>query len=437
MLMRLVTVELFLVVILSFLAGCHQGNNDTAQAKLSASDSPTIDSCAVALAPHAGEGRLDQEIARLQQKAQTTTDPTHELEKLGWVFVSKARLSNDSGYYKLAEQCALCLEVKHPESPEALLLRGHVLHSLHRFKEAETLARTLVARRETSFDYGLLGDALMEQGRLTEAAGAYQKMVDLRPDLQSYSRAAHLRWLKGDLSGALELIRMAARASSPRDADAAAWVYTRLALYEFQAGEREKAFGATDAALALKSDYAPALLARGRILMVEGKSDAAIEALERAAKLNPLPEYQWAFAEALEVAGRADEARLVEAQLMQRGAAADPRTFALYLATRGERAETALKLAEQELKEREDVFTLDALAWSLAASGKAKEASSYMKRALAEETEDARLFYHAGMIAAKIGQVKEARHWFNKAASIRQMLLPSEREQLARQRAAL
>lgn len=435
MLIRLVTVHLFLPLILSFLAGCYRANNDTAQAKLP--HSPTIDSCAIAFAPQTGEGRLDQEITRLQQKARTTTNFTRELEKLGWLFVAKARLSNDPGYYKLAEQCALCLEVKHPESLEALLLRGHVLHSLHRFKEAETLARKLVASRETSFDYGLLGDALMEQGRLAEAVSAYQKMVDLKPDLQSYSRAAHLRWLKGDLAGALELISMAARASSPRDADSAAWVYTRLALYEFQAGEIEKAHEATDAALALQSDYAPALLARGRILIIEGKSDEAVDSLARAANLNPLPEYQWALVEALETADRTAEARVVQTQLMQRGAIADPRTFALYLATRGEQVAMALKLAEQELKEREDVFTLDALAWSLTAAGKAKEASSYMQQALAEKTEDARLFYHAGMIAAKINRVKEARHWLNKAASIRQMLLPSEREQLAKQLAAL
>ena len=65
------------------------------------------------------------------------------------------------------------------------------------------------------FDYGLLGDALMEQGRLAEAVAAYQRMVDLRPDLQSYSRVAHIRWLKGDLDGAIEVARLAARCREP------------------------------------------------------------------------------------------------------------------------------------------------------------------------------------------------------------------------------
>ena len=75
------------------------------------------------------------------------------------------------------------------------------------FSEAEQIARRLTVKRQFVLDYGLLGDVLMEQGRLTEAAEAYQKMIDLKPFYQSYTRASHLRWLKGDLDGAIELIR--------------------------------------------------------------------------------------------------------------------------------------------------------------------------------------------------------------------------------------
>jgi len=60
-----------------------------------------------------------------------------------------------------------------------------------------------------------------------------------------------------------------------------------------------------------------------------------------------------------------------------------------------------------------------------------------MKKALAEGTQDARLFYHAGSIAAASGRKPEARHWLERAAAIRQMLLPSEREQLTKQLASL
>ena len=65
-------------------------------------------------------------------------------------------------------------------------------------------------------DYGLLGDVLMEQGRVGAAVEAYQQMIDLKPGSQAYTRAAHVRWLKGDLDGATEMMRAAVKARAPR-----------------------------------------------------------------------------------------------------------------------------------------------------------------------------------------------------------------------------
>jgi tetratricopeptide (TPR) repeat protein len=405
------------------LLACSRGN--------SAAATTMSPACSIALASQAGR-HSSSGITRLQQEARSTANPRHVLEQLGWTLVDASRHTNDPGYYKLAEQTALCLEAKYPGSPEGLLLRGHVLHSQHRFREAEEVAQKLIKVRKAPFDYGLLGDVLMEQGRLRDAVAAYQNMLDLKPNLQSYSRAAHIRWLKGDLAGARVLIQMAASAGSSQEAEPTAWAYTRMALYELQAGSRATARAATHAALALEPDYAPALLSRGRLLLDDGNTVEAIESLQRAAKLNPLPEYHWVLAEALHAAGRNDEAAPVEKQILERGASDDPRTFALYLATRKEQVATAVKLANDELANRADVFTLDALAWALSASGRVEEAYSTMKKALAEGTQDARLFYHAGIIFEDVGQKEEGKRWLTKAAGIRQMLLPSERDRLTR-----
>lgn len=425
------------------LAGCSPKTNTSAKPALAvptnySTQPKTPDSCALALAPHDGKKPIDKEIVRLQKQVRDSkTDPVAFIENLGWKFVEKARLSYDPGYYKLAEAASLCMESKQPGISDALLLRGHVLHSLHKFKEAEVLARKLVAQREVPYDYGLLGDVLMEQGNLKDAVQAYQKMINLKPGLQSYSRGAYVRWLKGNVSGAAQLMKLAAGAGSMRDGNSTAWAYTRLALYEMQGGRKQQAQQACDFALNYQKDYAPALLARGRMLLGEGKNAEAVKLLQRAAALNPLPEYQWLLADALRAAKREPEARAVEAQLTRSGAVDDPRTFSLYLATRGQQPQTALNLAQQELKNRADIFTLDALAWALTSTGKVREARPLMQRALAEGTQDARLFFHAGTIALKGGEKPEARRWLAKANQIRQMLLPSEREQLSRQLAAL
>ena len=393
-------------------------------------DAPTA--CVVALAPATRQNETDHDIARLQEQARREPNPKQALEQLGYRYVARARLANDPGNYKLAEKTAECIESTSPDDASALLLRGHVLHQLHRFHEAEQIARRLTVKRQFVLDYGLLGDVLMEQGRLTEAAQAYQQMIDLKPSYQSYTRASHLRWLKGDLEGAIELIRKAIAAASPRAPESVAWAYTRLAGYELQRGRLEDAARAADSALSYQPDYAAALLMRGRVFLAMKKTADAVAAFSRAAQLNPLPEYQWALGDALRLHGDHARAELVENELTSRGTEADPRTVALFLATRRAAITKAIALAERELQTRADVFTLDALAWSLAAAGRTAEAQVTMTRALAEGTEDGRLFLHAGVIAAAEDRGAEARKWLRKAEALRSTLLPSELDELTK-----
>ena len=389
---------------------------------------PESAACRFVLASLNGNEPIDEEIA--QQQTLIRNGSTSGLERLGWMFVKKARLTFDASYYILAEQCAQCMKANGAKGPDALLLNAHALQSLHRFHEAEATARELVSTRERPFDYGVLGDVLVDQGKVREGAAAYQKMIDLRPDLQSYARAAHVRWLTGDLNGAIELMRLAVSGGSPNDAEAAAWAYTRLSLYQLQQGATKQALESCSAGLALQPDYAPALLARGRIFLALHRPTDAVVELEHAAKLNPLPEYQWALADALALTGDSDRAKQIESQIIEHGAKEDPRAMSLFLATRGGNVEQAVRLAQQELNNRRDIFTHDALAWALAAAGRTTEAQTHATQALSEGTIDARLFLHAGIIAALNNDITQAKRRLQQASAIQQMLLPSERRQL-------
>jgi len=401
--------------------------------RAAATKEPNSDACALALAPHSGNTPIDLEIIRLQDATLHSTDRSRAFEQLGWAYVKKSRVSFDPGFYKLAEQCAGCIASQNPDSPEALLLKGYVLCNLHYFKDAEAIARRLCQTRVAAVDYALLGDALMEQGILNEAIDAYQKMVDLKPGPQGYARIAHIRWLKGDLEGALEMMRKAAGTTGARDAESAAWAYSRVALYELQEGSTQNADRACEAALLLQNDYAPALLVRARICLAQNRNEQAAQLMQRAVSINPLPEYKWMLAESLRAAGQPNEAQDVEDEIRKQGPADDPRTVALFLTTRGEQLDEALSLARQETTVRGDVFTLDALAWALAAMGRANEAMDQIKRALSEGTEDARLFYHAGSILARAGKRQEARLMLRKATALKQMLLPTEKEGLSKE----
>ena len=396
-----------------------------------------VKAASIALVPQKGGEPIDGDIRKLQEEARSKHLSPEVMKRLGWAFVRKARLSYDPGYYKLAEQCALAVECQQADDPDALLLQGHILQSLHKFKEAEPIARRLIEVRNESADRGLLGDVLMEQGRLSEAITAYQDMVNLRPDLQSYTRIAHLRWLKGDLEGAIEVIELAVTGASPREPEPGAWAYTRMGIYALQAGQLEVAERSAAFALEYVDHYPPALLLRGRVFLTSGKRAEGLESLRQAATLNPLPEYQWLLADAFREAAKPAEAEKVEQKLINTGAANDPRTFSLFLATRRQRLQESLRLALDELKTREDVFTMDALAWALRANGQVAEALEYSRRSLAEGTQDARLFYHAGCIAMDNGRNAEANSLFSRADAIQQMLFPSERTDLTQQFAAL
>jgi tetratricopeptide (TPR) repeat protein len=403
-------------------SACHRPTPAPETARLDAA-------CVVAATADAGDNRA---IAGLQADLKAARSPDRAAEQLGYHFVARARLTNDPGYYTVAERAAACVETVRPDDPAALLLRGHVLHQMHRFQDAEAIARRLVAQREFVLDYGLLGDALMEQGRLAEAAEAYQKMIDLKPFYQSYTRAAHLRWLRGDLDGAIALMDRAVKSASPRDPESVAWAYARLAFYTLQTARLNDAGRFVDSALQYVPDYAPALLVRGRIQLAEQKNEEAADTLARAARLNPLPEYQWVLADALRRLDRTDEAASIESALVASGIGDDPRTVALFLSTRGSDAARALDLARREMTTRSDVFTLDSLAWALRAAGRLDEATDVMTKALAAGTEDGRLFLHAATIAAANGRHADAGRWARKAHSLRFTLLPSELDLLGR-----
>lgn len=422
------TALLFTVILLN---ACTDSENSINRAENSSGQhwpvsAARVDPCNIVLTP-LDLTQQDDVITRLQQSVLRNPQSLPRLEKLGWAYVAKARSKFDPGYYRLADQVARCIEKKHPASPEALLLQGHVLHNIHRFSEAEAIARRLIAQRGLWFEYALLGDVLMEQGQLNDAADAYQVMMDKRPGPQAYSRAAHLRWLKGDLAGAVDMMQMTVQATGSRAGEAAAWAIVRLGLYVFQAGNFQDALDLVNHALSLHGNHAPALYARGRILLAQNKPDAAVESLIRAVGINPLPEYQWLLIDALYADQKPDQARQVETRLMHTGAGVDRRTYALYLATTRQQPALASQLAEQDYKTRHDVFSHDAIAWTFQASNRTTEALQHIRLATAEGTQDARLFFHAAVISKAAGDQVQAIRWYKRAKAIQHMLLPSER----------
>jgi tetratricopeptide (TPR) repeat protein len=94
------------------------------------------------------------------------------------------------------------------------------------------------------------------------------------------------------------------------------------------------------------------------------------------------------------------------------------RDLALFYADHDIKLDEALALAHKEFEVRHDIYTWDALAWALYKNGKYQEASDAIDHALRPGTRDALLFFHAGMIASRLGQASQAKDWLQTALKI-------------------
>src|SRR5207248_4035275 len=114
-------------------------------------------------------------------------------------------------------------------------------------------------------------------GHFEAAADAAQKMVDLKPNLPSYSRASWLAWLHGDVPAATEYARLAIDAGGDRsDNEPQAWVIVQAAMIFWSQGDLGGADAGFDTALDRVPGYPPALVGKARVALAQGRAADAV-----------------------------------------------------------------------------------------------------------------------------------------------------------------
>jgi tetratricopeptide (TPR) repeat protein len=372
----------------------------------------------LALAKVTGQGGADLEVTAAQKSVRENMQKDDLWITLGRAWIRKARESNDPGFYLNADACASVVLEREPGNALALNLRGLVHLNDHRFEDARDVAQKILAKRsDDPMAWGTLSDALLEMGRYDEAIEATQKMVDLKPNLPSYSRASHLQWMRGDVGHAKQTVRGALDAgrAAKRDPEPGAWVLVQAAMIFWHEGDYEGADAGFDKALERIAEYPPALVGKGRIAMANGEARRAADYFARAYKTSPLPETAWLLGDAKTAAGDAEGAAEAYANLEKDGRRTDPRTLSLFLSTKNQSADDAVSLARAEYEKRKDVYTEDALAWALYRAGKLDEAKAAITHARRLGTPDARLVYHEGAIRIATGDVAKGKELVAKA----------------------
>jgi tetratricopeptide (TPR) repeat protein len=394
------------------LGGCRRlgGADNAAPAPVSSavargSESAVATARRLALAPTKENSAIDRRIAVLAKVAELHSERADVFVELGRAWIRKARETSDPGFFLNAGACADVALAGSPTDKLARDLKATVLLNHHQFREARDIARSILKDDpEAVSAWGSLSDALLELGELEEADRSAQRMMDLKPNLASYSRVSYFQWLAGNTGAALESARLAIDAGGdPQNAEPRAWAIVQAAMLFWHHGDYAGADAGFRQALEVVSDYPPALVGRGRVAMAEGHPTQAAAHYERAFRASPLVETAWLLGEARELTGDDEGARRAFTHAEKEGKASDRRTLSLMYSSRKTNAAEALRLAEQERATRGDVYTEDALAWALYRQGRFADAQTAIGRARRYGTKDARLLFHEGAIEKALG----------------------------------
>jgi tetratricopeptide (TPR) repeat protein len=338
-------------------------------------------------------------------KQRIARDPKHPqgYNDLALALTQRARETADPVFYQQAEEAVQTSLAVAPDNFEALKMRTWALLGQHKFAAALELATALNKKvPDDLMVYGMLTDANIELGKYDEAEKSAQWMLDLRPgNIPALTRAAYLRELFGDIEGAIELMRSAVNRMPFQETEDRAWVLTQIGHLELMRGQHAVAEQALEDALGLFPNYHYALGTLADVRTAQKRHREAADLQQRRYTAAPHPENLYELAEAQARAGMTKEAaasyKAFEsgARIEMKGEDNANRELIAYLAGPGKKPAEALKLAEQEVARRSDVYTREAYAWALFKNGRKADAKREMQAVLAVGVQHPRVLERA------------------------------------------
>jgi tetratricopeptide (TPR) repeat protein len=373
--------------------------------------------CAQTAQTSATKSPAEISIQKAQEQIAKQPDHIPYYASLAMAYARRARETSDVAYYAKAEETLEQSFKIAPDSFEALKVRAWLLLGRHEFAKALEAATALNKRVPDDVTvYGYLADANAELGNYDAAVKAAQWMLNIRPgNVAGLTRAAYLRELHGDLTGAMDLMHMAYDSTPFQEAEDRAWLLTQIAHLQLLSGNLQEAETYANGALGLFPNYHYALGTLAQVRTAQNRYDDAVVLLEKRYMAAPHAENLFALAEALDRAGRKDDAARGFAEFEQKSLKESGITdnsnheLIAYYVDYAHQPAKALEIAKLELTRRHDAFTLDAYAWSLAASGDYAQANAEMQKALAFGVKDPKVLHHASEIARHLSATVASR----------------------------
>ena len=384
---------------------------------------------AFAQTPNSSDGKpTPAERSILQAKWLIAKNPKdfEAYNALALALSRRARETSDVNYYAQAEEALQKSFAISTANFDGARTHVWLLLGKHEFAAALVEAKKLNQRMpDDVMTYGFLTDANVELGNYKDAEAAAQMMLDLRPgNLPAMTRAAYLRELFGDVDGALELMNMALQSTAPSEVEDAAWILSQMAHLELAIGNTTEAEKNLQQALTLFPGYHYALGNLAKLRIQQKRYDEAVQLLQQRFQAASHAENLFDLAEALQLAGRIEDAKKAFADFEQKSLAETNRTdnsnreLILYYSDFSHEPLKALEVARREFARRHDVYTLDSYAWALHVNAQDQEARQQIEKALAVGVRDAKLIWHAGEIALAEGDRVAAEKYLQQAADL-------------------
>jgi pentatricopeptide repeat protein len=371
-----------------------------------------------------------QMIDQMQQRIENNHKDYDAYAQLGLLFLQRVRSGADAADYQRADQALTASLALEPNEVDALVGKGILTLALHHFREGLEWGKKAQAINPLRPDIlGIMVDAHVELGEYDEAVTVLQQMVDMRPGVNSYSRVAYLRELYGDVDGAIQAMKMAAEIGLPND-EPTLWTTVQLGNLYMNRGDLKSAEAIYQSALDQSPNYVYAMAGMAGVRAAQGRTAEAIAQYREVVKRIPLPQFVIALGELLEATGdkkgaqeQYDLVDVVQTLNASAGMNVDLE-MALFNSDHGKDMAAALAQAQAAYHERKTIYGADVLAWALYRNGRADEAAPYMKEAMRLHTQDARLFYHAGMIALARGDKRATRQDLQRSLEINPYFSP-------------
>jgi tetratricopeptide (TPR) repeat protein len=350
--------------------------------------------------------QLARTVDRMQDRLKQNPTDARAAITLADALLRQARVSGNAGLASTAEQALLRVLKDDPLHYDARRMLAAVHLSQHRFRDAIREAEQTRDQRATDdWNYGVIGDGYLELGEYEHAFASFQRMMDLRPTAGAYARIAYALELGGRLEAALEAMRLSTDATPPSDAESLAWHHAQMGDLHRQLGDLAAAAREYRWADRSFPGHPFALIGVARVSEARGDLPGAVSAYEQVMSRTPTPDVAEKLGDLYRALGRTHQSAELYAlaEAGWRFDAPHPTFLARFLAEHDRKLDEAVQIAEGAARERDDIFTDDALAWCYFKTGRLSDAAAAIERAQRTGTKDQAILAHAAAIARAAG----------------------------------